>query len=164
MVSLSWNLCVQRTNKGSMTRRRARMPTLFLIHWYLTRITKLFFLMIFVTFSIQYQLLSLIYIDKLCCNCNNLKLSSKFCHIETKLSPIQVFPLTRDQQLWTESEATIYDTKKLLTLRMCECTSICCTMNAWHELNIMHTLFRAYFQLAQHWSRYPEIQWQQSIG
>ena len=28
MVSLSWNLCVQRKNKGSMTRRRARMPTL----------------------------------------------------------------------------------------------------------------------------------------
>ena len=28
MVSLSWNLCVQRKIKGSMTRRRARMPTL----------------------------------------------------------------------------------------------------------------------------------------
>ena len=28
MVSLSWNLCIQRKIKGSMTRRRARMPTL----------------------------------------------------------------------------------------------------------------------------------------
>ena len=28
MVSLSWNLCVQRKNNGSMTHRRARMPTL----------------------------------------------------------------------------------------------------------------------------------------
>ena len=29
IVSLSWNLCVQRKNKGSMMRRRARMPTLY---------------------------------------------------------------------------------------------------------------------------------------
>ena len=28
MVSLRWNLCVQRKNQGSMTRRRTRMPTL----------------------------------------------------------------------------------------------------------------------------------------
>ena len=28
MVGLSLNLCVKRKNKGSMTRRRARMPTL----------------------------------------------------------------------------------------------------------------------------------------
>ena len=28
MVSLSWNLCVQRKDKRSMTRRRTRMPTL----------------------------------------------------------------------------------------------------------------------------------------
>ena len=28
MVSLSWNVCVQRKSKGSMTRRCARMPTL----------------------------------------------------------------------------------------------------------------------------------------
>ena len=33
MVSLSWNLRVQRKNKGSMTRRRARMPTLVIIDW-----------------------------------------------------------------------------------------------------------------------------------
>ena len=28
MASLSWKLCIQRENKGSMMRRRARMPTL----------------------------------------------------------------------------------------------------------------------------------------
>ena len=36
MVSWSWKLCVQRKNKGSMTRRRARMPTLVDTQpWYL---------------------------------------------------------------------------------------------------------------------------------